>query len=48
MEDTNIEAISADTGKPKKQLPKNFWKFFFVAAVILSFVAGYLIGGASN
>ena len=24
MEDTSIEAISADTGKPKKQLPKNF------------------------
>ena len=48
MEDTNIEAICADPGKPKKQLPKNFWKFFFVAAVILSFVAGYLIGGASN
>lgn len=48
MEDTSIEAISADTGKPKKQLPKNFRKFFFVAAVILSFVAGYLIGGASN
>lgn len=48
MEDTSIEAISADTGKPKKQLPKNFRKFFFVAAVILSFVGGYLIGGASN
>lgn len=48
MEDTSIEAISADPGKPKKQLPKNFRKFFFVAAVILSFVAGYLIGGASN
>ena len=48
MEDTSIEGISADTGEPKKQLPKNFRKFFFVAAVILSFVAGYLIGGASN
>ena len=48
MEDTSIEAISADPGKPKKQLPKNFRKFFFVAAVILFFVAGYLIGGASN
>ena len=48
MEDTSIEAISADPGKPKKQLPKNFWKFFFVAVVILSFVGGYLIGGASK
>lgn len=37
MEDTSIEGISADTGKPKKQLPKNFRKFFFVAAVILFF-----------